>query len=71
MSLTFKNIKLGVKGPNDEILYLKDVVVGGGNVSYQLSADGQVWQNKDVIPVLSALKQAEPETNFLVLNGDE
>lgn len=69
MSIVHQNVKIGLE-QNGEIKYLSDVVVDGGNVSYQLSEQGQVWPAAEASVLLPILKKAEPDNNFLVLNGD-
>ena len=69
MSIVYQNIKIGLE-QNGETKYLSDVVVDGENVSYQLSEQGQVWPAVEASALLSILRRAEPENNFLVLNGD-
>ena len=69
MSITFQNVKFGLK-ENDELKYLSEIVVDGGNVSYQLSGEGQVWPNNEAVTLLNLLRQAEPENNFIVVDAD-
>lgn len=70
MSIVHQNIKIGLE-QNGETKYLSDVVVDGENVSYQLSDQGQVWPAAEASALLPILRRAEPENNFLVLNGDD
>ena len=70
MSITFQNVKFGLK-ENDELKYLSEIVVDGENVSYQLSERGQVWPNNEAVVLIQILRKAEPDKEFLVLNGDE
>lgn len=70
MSITFQNVKFGLK-ENDELKYLSGIVVGGENVSYQLSEEGQVWPNNEAVELIQILRKAEPDKDFLVLNADE
>lgn len=69
MSIVYQNVKIGLER-NGETKYLSDVVVDGENVSYQLSEQGQVWPGTEVSGLLSVLRKAEPDNNFIVLNGD-
>lgn len=70
MSITFQNVKFGLK-ENDELKYLSEIVVDGENVSYQLSEEGQVWPNNEAVELIQILRKAEPDKDFLVLNADE
>lgn len=70
MSIVHQNIKIGLE-QNGETKYLSDVVVDGENVSYQLSDQGQVWPAVEATVLLPILRKAEPDNNFLVLNGDD
>ena len=69
MSITFQNVKFGLK-ENDGLKYLSEIVVGGENVSYQLSEEGQVWPNNEAIELIQILRKAEPDKEFLVFNAD-
>lgn len=69
MSIVFQNVKIGLE-QNGETKYLSDVVVDGENVSYQLSEQGQVWPAAEASVLLPILRKAEPDSNFIVLNGD-
>lgn len=69
MSIVYQNIKIGLE-QNGETKYLSDVVVDGESVSYQLSEQGQVWPAVEASALLPILRKAEPDNNFLVLNGD-
>lgn len=69
MSVVYENVKIGLER-NGETKYLSDVVVDGENVSYQLSEQGQVWPGAEASVILNLLQKAEPDNNFLVLNGD-
>lgn len=70
MSLVYQNIKIGLER-NGETKYLSDVVVDGEKVSYQLSEQGQTWPGTEGSVILGLLRKAEPDNNFIVLNGDE
>lgn len=70
MSVVYENVKIGLE-QNGETKYLSDVVVDGENVSYQLSEQGQVWPGTEASVILSLLRKAEPDNNFIVLNGDD
>lgn len=69
MSITFQNVKFGLK-ENDELKYLSEIVVDGENVSYQLSEEGQVWPNNEAVVLIQILRKAEPDKDFLVLDAD-
>ena len=69
MSIVYQNVKIGLE-QNGETKYLSDVVVDGENVSYQLSEQGQVWPGAEASVLLPILRKAEPDSNFVVLNGD-
>ena len=69
MSIVHQNVKIGLE-QNGETKYLSDVVVDGENVSYQLSEQGQVWPAAEASVLLNLLRKAEPDNNFIVLNGD-
>ena len=69
MSITFQNVKFGLK-ENDELKYLSEIVVDGENVSYQLSEQGQVWPNNEAVVLIQILRKAEPDKEFLVVDAD-
>jgi hypothetical protein len=69
MSITFQNVKFGLK-ENDELKYLSEIVVDGENVSYQLSEEGQVWPNNEAAVLIQILRKAEPDKEFLVIDAD-
>ena len=69
MSITFQNVKFGLK-ENDELKYLSEIVVDGENVSYQLSGQGQVWPNNEAVVLIQILRKAEPDKDFLVIDAD-
>lgn len=69
MSLVHQNIKIGLE-QNGEMKYLSDVVVDGESVSYQLSEQGQVWPATEGLTILGLLRKAEPEKNFIIVDGD-
>lgn len=69
MSIVHQNVKIGLE-QNGETKYLSDVVVDGESVSYQLSEQGQVWPAEEASVLLPILRKAEPDNNFIVLNGD-
>ena len=69
MSITFQNVKFGLK-ENDELKYLSGIVVGDGSVSYQLSEQGQVFPNTEAVGVIQLLRRNEPDKEFLVLDAD-
>lgn len=69
MSITFQNVKFGLK-ENDELKYLSEIVVDGENVSYQLSGEGQVWPNNEAVVLIQILRKAEPDKEFIVLDAD-
>lgn len=68
MSIVHQNVKIGLE-QNGETKYLSDVVVDGENVSYQLSEQGQVWPAGEATVLLPILRKAEPDNNFIVING--
>lgn len=70
MSITFQNVKFGLK-ENDELKYLSEIVVDGENVSYRLSEEDQVFPNNEAVELIQILRKAEPDKDFLVLNADE
>lgn len=69
MSITFQNVKFGLK-ENDELKYLSEIVVDGENVSYQLSGEGQVFPNNEAVVLIQILRKAEPDKEFLVIDAD-
>lgn len=69
MSITFQNVKFGLK-ENDELKYLSEIAVDGENVSYQLSEQGQVWPNNEAVVLIQILRRAEPDKEFLVVDAD-
>lgn len=69
MSITFQNVKFGLK-ENDELKYLSEIVVDGENVSYQLSEQGQAWPNNEAVVLIQILRKAEPDKEFLVIDAD-
>ena len=69
MSITFQNVKFGLK-ENDELKYLSEIVVDGENVSYQLSGEGQVFPNTEAVRIIRLLRKNEPDREFLVLDAD-
>lgn len=69
MSIVYQNVKIGLE-QNGETKYLSEIVVDGESVSYQLSEQGQVWPGTEAAVLLPILRKAEPDNNFLVLNGD-
>jgi len=69
MSITFQNVKFGLK-ENDELKYLSEIVVDGENVSYQLSEQGQVWPDNEAVVLIQILRKAEPDKEFLVVDAD-
>lgn len=72
MSLIYKNIKIGVE-ENGEVKYLTDVQLSKDHeekrISYQLSADGQVFSNEGGTEVLKYLHQNEPNKSFIVIDA--
>lgn len=71
MSIAYEKVKIGLE-KSGKVQYLSEVTIEDtdpAKVSYQLSADGQVWPNNEAAEILRLLRKAEPDNNFLVFEG--
>lgn len=69
MSIGYTKIKIGLE-VDGQRKCLSEVVIEDGKASYQLSEQGQVWDNPEGYDVAKELSKLEPDKTFLILNGE-